>query len=60
MRLTAILDCPECDVSFDGEWNDDSMDPEQRDDVPVQVQQCPKGHRFEAEYPGWSYTSEAG
>lgn len=60
MTLTALLDCPECDTPFEGTWHDDSMDAEQRDEAPVQDQQCPKGHVFKAEYPGWSYTTEAG
>jgi hypothetical protein len=60
MQLTAILDCPECEVSFEGRWSDDSMDPEQRDEAPVQAQQCPNGHQFDAEFPGWSWTTEAG
>jgi len=58
--LTAILDCPQCDVPFEGQWADDSIDPEQRDDAPVQIQACPNGHQFEAQYPGWSYLTEAG
>jgi hypothetical protein len=60
MQLTAILDCPECEASFEGQWIDDSIDPEQRDEAPVQGQECPNGHRFEAAYPGWSWFTEAG
>lgn len=60
--LSATIECPEekCGVSFEGFWYDDSMDEEQRDEAPVMQQECPSGHKFEAEYPGWSYQSEAG
>lgn len=56
-----MLDCPQCGTTFEGSWHDESMDPEQRDEAPVAGQCCPDcWHHFEAEYPGWSYTSEAG
>lgn len=58
--LTAVVECPECGVEFEGAWYDGSMDAEQRDEAPVAEQECPAGHRFEAEYSGWSYTTEAG
>lgn len=57
---TYLIECPECDVEFEGTWHDNSMDSEQRDEAPVQEQTCPNGHIFEAEYPGWSYMGEAG
>jgi hypothetical protein len=60
--LSATVECtwPGCGVTFEGYWYDDSMDDEQRDEAPVAQQECPNGHKFEAEYPGWSYRSEAG
>jgi hypothetical protein len=60
--LSAVIDCtyPKCGQSFEGYWYDDSMDPEQRDEAPVSMQECPLGHKFEAEFPGWSWTTEAG
>lgn len=58
--LTATVECPECDTVFEGYWADDSMDAEQRDEAPVAAQECQCGHRFEAEYPGWSELGGAG
>lgn len=58
--LTALVECPRCDTTFEGSWHDESMDPESRDEAPVAEQECPNGHKFPAQYPGWSYTGEAG
>jgi hypothetical protein len=58
--LTALVECPACDVTFEGSWRDDSMDEEQRDEAPVGEQECPAGHKFVAEFPGWSFYGEAG
>lgn len=58
--MSCMLECPECGEEFEGQWADGSIDPEQRDEAPVQSQACPRGHVFDAEYPGWSYLSEAG
>lgn len=58
--LTATVECPICETEFQGYWADASMDDEQRDEAPVASQECPHGHKFDAEYPGWSYQSEAG
>jgi hypothetical protein len=58
--LIQIIECPECGTEFEGSWHDESIDEEQRDEAPVQVQECPAGHSFSAEYTGWSWLSEAG
>jgi hypothetical protein len=60
MVLTALVECPECGEDVEGIWEDDSMDEEQRDEAPVATQECPAGHSFEAQYPGWSWLTEAG
>lgn len=49
-----------CEAVFEGFWRDDSMDKEQRDEAPEAEQECPNGHKFEAEYPGWSEFGGAG
>jgi hypothetical protein len=58
--LTAIIECTVCWEEFDGLWVDDSIDEQDRAEAPTEEQQCPNGHQFEAEYPGWSFRSEAG
>lgn len=61
MELTAFIDCSSCGTSFEGTWWDDSIDPEQRDAAPSALQVCPScGYSELAEYPGWSYLTEAG
>lgn len=56
--LEAFIDCPRCGETVPGVW----PKPEGQDitEAPVAKQECPNGHVFEAEYPGWSFFTEAG
>lgn len=58
--LTALVDCPSCEVTFEGQWVDSSMDIEQMDGPPVAEQACTCGEVFEETYPGWSEYGGAG
>lgn len=61
MDFTALVECPSCDITFEGHWHDDSMDPEQMDGPPSGEQECPEcGEVTVIEYPGWSVFGEAG
>ena len=54
LTFAANLDCPECELVFEGYWVDDSLDAEQMTDPPEDEFRCPRcGHVFEAEYPGY-------
>lgn len=56
--LVAEIVCPECGFEFEGTW----AEPADREEVPEPAfQLCPgRGHIFEAEYPGYSFRTEAG
>lgn len=56
--LTAVIACPNCGDGMEGTW----LEPEDRDSgVEASLQECPScAHRFEAEYPGYSFRTEAG
>lgn len=59
--LTAFLDCPECQLTFEATWADDSLDLQDMPSAPVATHTCPAcGHQFTQEYPGWSLFTEAG
>jgi hypothetical protein len=61
VNFTALIDCPSCDTTLEGQWHDDSIDIEQMDGPPVADQECPEcGDVFPAEYPGWTTFGEAG
>jgi RNA polymerase subunit RPABC4/transcription elongation factor Spt4 len=61
IRLTEIVDCPECLTPFEGEWVDDSVTLEDMDSAPTAAQTCPFcGEIFTAEYSGWTMYNEAG
>lgn len=55
--LTAVLPCPGCGQDADCLW----IDPEGQDAVeaPSGEQRCACGHTWVAEYPGWSFFTEA-
>jgi hypothetical protein len=55
------VECDSCHLVYEGEWEDDSLDPEDMAEAPVAAQVCPGcGHSQEEVYPGWAYQSEAG
>jgi hypothetical protein len=64
--LTAIITCREaeggCGEEYDGIWPGEADGDEQdRAEAPVADQECPACHHVQsAEYPGWSFLSEAG
>jgi len=59
--LRAILDCSDCDESFEGVWHDSSLSIQDMAEPPVADQKCPNGHVMKDEvYPGWCFRSEAG
>jgi hypothetical protein len=56
--LVAIIDCPECAVLLEGTWAEPA---ESDDSVDAARQLCGAcGHTWEAEYPGYSFKTEAG
>lgn len=61
--FVANLDCPasDCGEVFQARWEDDSDTQADAAESPVAVQECPAcGHQFTAEYPGYTFNSEAG
>jgi hypothetical protein len=57
--LVAVIACPDCGAEFEGAW----LEPEDAgtDSPEPALQLCPEaGHVFEAEYPGYSFHTEAG
>jgi hypothetical protein len=57
--LAATVDCPECGTAFEGRWLV-TGDVEDMVEPPEAEQECPGGHRFSEEFPGWSHYVEAG
>jgi hypothetical protein len=66
LALTANVECDSgeggCGAVFEGTWAVAGADTaEDLDEVPVDEFICPGcGRRFEAEWPGWMYNTEAG
>lgn len=61
LRFVELVDCPSCDVVFDGVFDDDSLTVEDMVDPPTGTHTCPQcGHRWTSEATGWSFFSEAG
>lgn len=58
---SALVTCPACALDFEGHWTDDSDTVQDMDGPPVAAQTCPGcGQVHLAEYPYWSWRSEAG
>lgn len=57
--LTAAVDCKSCGNSFEVGWL--ILDRQELDEPPVGLHPCPHcGAEHEYEYPGWTYSTEAG
>jgi len=58
---SALVTCLECGADYEGFWQDDSLDTQDRAEAPVATQRCPScGFEQDEEYPGWSFMNEAG
>jgi hypothetical protein len=56
--LVAVIACPNCQDGMEGTWPEPG---DQDSGVEASLQECPScAHRFEAEYPGYSFRTEAG
>jgi uncharacterized C2H2 Zn-finger protein len=61
LTFAANVDCPACELVFEGVWVDDSFDAEQVTDAPEAEFTCPRCDEvFEAEYPGFINYGDAG
>lgn len=60
MVLTAFLECPECGVTTECFWATDAESAEDLASAPEAPQTCPAGHTWQAEWPGYSFFTEAG
>jgi hypothetical protein len=59
--LRSLLDCPSCEATFEGIWEDDSLSLQDMAEAPVADQTCVCGHVMkDEEFPGWMFRSEAG
>lgn len=57
--LVAVITCPNDGTEFEGTWQEPG-DPEE-DSPEESLQLCPGcGHKFTAEWPGYSFHTEAG
>jgi len=56
--LVAVIACPNCDAELEGTW----AEPGDQDcGVEPGLQECPScAHRWEQDYPGYSFRTEAG
>ncbi len=61
LRFTENVDCPQCELVFEGVFHDDSDTVEDIVDPPVGEHTCPGcGHHFATALTGWTFFSEAG
>jgi hypothetical protein len=60
MVLTSFLECPVCGVTIEGIWVTDAESLEDLASAPDAIQTCPDGHTWQAEWPGYSFFTEAG
>lgn len=64
LQLEQLVDCPECGATFDHVFTcpPNIIDKEDLVEAPIEVVVCPNdrcGHRFTAEYEGWTIHDEA-
>jgi hypothetical protein len=59
--LTALVECGNCELTYEGSWEDDSDTTQDMDEAPVAWQECPECKTEQQEtYPGWINRTEAG
>lgn len=63
LQLESLLDCPECDTTFDYVFTapDGVFEREDLVDAPTATVECPScGHQWEATWEGWLSHEDAG
>lgn len=56
-----LVDCPQCDTTFTGQFADDSDTVQDVTEAPQGIQTCPAcGYEWVALLSGWTFFTEAG
>jgi hypothetical protein len=60
VKVSQIINCEECDIEFEAIFDTGAFDIEMVDEEISADVECPNGHRFHAEYTGWTHHTDAG